>query len=217
MSKENKVGTYLRNRLYDVVDLAGDIGLVGIIDYLGGFSIDHPMGDIAVGAGLQAGDATSSGKTSRLVSSVLAAGLSMCPDFAQLVASGDAETFLKGAGVKAIGYGAGALIGGFMSESVKRNYDGMIEVNALFKNEVEANQAHEYLKGIAKVGGYVRGSDSSVDEPQQTEKGYSLHARIIGKTPRMQEYLRPSLETYFSRTMEPLEAKVSDVVKVRGK
>jgi len=45
---------------------------------------------------------------------------------------------------------------------------------------------------------------------------YSLHARIIGKTPRMKEHLRPSLETYFSRTMEPLEAKVSDVVKVRG-
>jgi len=126
MSKENKVGKYLRNRLYDVVELAENVGLVGIIDYLGGFSIDHPMGDIAVGAGLQAGDAMSSGKTSRLVSSVIAAGLSMYPDFAQLAASGDAETFLKGAGVKAVGYGAGALIGSLISECLKRDYDGMV-------------------------------------------------------------------------------------------
>ena len=217
MSKKNKVGTYLENRLYDAVDLAGYVGLVGIIDYIGNFSIDHPMGDLAVGAGLQAGDAMSSGKTSRVVSSIIAAGLSIYPDFAQLAASGDAETFLKGAGVKAVGYGAGVVISVSISERLKRDYDGMVEVNALFKNETEANQAFEYLKGIVKVGGYVRGSDSSVDEPQQTEKGYSLHARIVGETPRMRKHLRPSLETYFSRTMEPLEARVSDIVKVRGK
>lgn len=213
--KKNKVGTCLKNRLYDIIDLAGNVGLVGIVDYIGGLSIDHPMGDIAVGAGLQAGDAISNGKTSRLVSSIVAAGLSTYPNFAQLAASGDAETFLKGVGVKAVGYGAGVVISGLFSEFSKKDYDGMVEVNALFRTETEANHAFEYLKGIVKVVQYIKGSSSSVDEPQQIEKGYSLHARIVGETPKMQEHLRPSLETYFSRTMGPLEAKVSDVVKIR--
>lgn len=173
------------------------------------------MEDIAVGAGLQAGYAISNGKTFGLVSSIIAAGLSMYPDFAQLAASGDAETFLKGAGVKFIGYGAGVFFSYLIHGLLENEYDGMIEVSALFRNEIEANQAFEYLKEIVKVGDYVRDSDSSIDEPQQTEKGYYLHARIVGKTSRMRKHLRPALETYFSRT-KPLEARVGDVVKIRG-
>ena len=64
--KENKVGMYLKNRLDDIVDLTENIGLVGMIDFLGGFSIDNPISDIAGGAGLQAGDAILSENKYRL-------------------------------------------------------------------------------------------------------------------------------------------------------
>ncbi len=214
--KENKVGMYLKNRLEDIVDLTENVGLVGIIDFLLGFSIDNPLGDIATGAGLQAGDALSSGKTYRLVSSTVAVGLSMCPDFVQLAESGDAETFLKGAGVKALNYMGGIIIGGLLNELIRSNYDGIVEVNAFFRNETEANKAFEYVKGVIKIGDYVRRFVSSVDDLQQIEDGYLLHAIIVDKTSKIQKYLKPSLEDYFSKTMEPLETKISDVVKIRG-
>ncbi len=123
MIRENKIGKYLKDRLYDFVDLSLNLGIAGVIDYIGGFNIDHPMQDIAFGAGLQAGFAISERKTSRLVSSVIALGLSMYPNFSQLAFSGDAETFLKGAGIKIVGYGAGAVISTFTGRLARRKYE----------------------------------------------------------------------------------------------
>ncbi|MBI4144034.1 hypothetical protein HY486_02205 [Candidatus Woesearchaeota archaeon] len=214
-NKENTLIKGLKNRLYDGVDLAGNIGFVGVIDFLWGFSIDSPMEDIAIGAGLQAGEAMSKDTTSRLVSSITATGVSMYPDFAHLFASGDAEIFLKGAGVKAVCYGVGIITHAVLTGCVKGQYNGMIEVNATFECETQAKQACEYIKGLVNVGEYIRRPDSIVDDLQKTRGVYSLHARIIGKTSEMQKFLKPALTKYFSKTTVPLEAKVSDVVNIK--
>ncbi len=217
MTKKSKVGESLKNRLYDLASLATNTGIVGIIEYFGGFSIDHPLEDIAIGAGLSGGEAMSYGRAPRFVSSIVAAGLSMYTDFAQLAASGDTDAFLQGAGIKAVCYGAGAFISGSITYFNKSVYDGLVEVHALFKDEAESNEAFEYLQELVKAVEYISTNESAVHEPQQTEKGYRLHARMIGVADQMQSYLRPSLESYFSNTLKSLETKVSDVVITRRK
>ena len=108
--KKKEIKEILKTGLDDFVNLAEKIGLAGIVDYAGGFSIDHPMGDIAVGSGLSGCKAYYNNDNRRLSESVIALFFSMYPQFSNLVQTGEWDNLVMGIGTKIVGYSTGFLL-----------------------------------------------------------------------------------------------------------
>ena len=212
--KNKSVGKFFKNRIYNLIALSAYMGFIGIFDYLIGLKLDHPMGDIAIGSGFLAGEARVEEDISKGIYSLAGLTTSIYPEITTLMASGNIETFLKTAGLKLVGYGAGAVISANIAYMIVSKYNSMLEIDVTFSDEKKANEAHKFISEVVEKSDYIRGKESSVDEPAVYGNEYKVHARVVGKEKQLTEAFRYALDTYFIGNI-PSEKFISGIIKLR--
>lgn len=94
-------------------------GIVTIIDWFGGRSIDHPFDDIAIGSGMAGGHNIGKGKAAGVAASLTALAGSVAPYVLEYTQNGDLKYLGINIGIKAAEYSIGAVIGYIFSDDGK--------------------------------------------------------------------------------------------------
>jgi len=213
----------LINQLESIIEVAAITGVAAGIDYIGGNGINHPMGDLAIGAGFAVGMNHmfyKKIKLSNFVVPFLAAGASIYPDIAKFLNSGESVELAKSMGTQFGVFGVGAFIGSLLGFHIKDNEEkenkySRHEIYAEFKEKTPSIRGYEHLNRVMIQTPYILQKDSAIRWGEKPEdKIFYLNADIVGLEEKMNDDFIPKIEEYLSNTLNSLSTDISEGFRV---
>ena len=236
-----KKRNFFYKTLRETTTLIGCVGFIGALDYLGGiwkfvetdgasgssgFIIDHPMVDIAIGSGINAGLSLKYRSTYGMITSLMGLGISIYPNLVSLGENTDLQCLIRGVAGKVFAFGAATFISSLESDHREEDkqekiskrpvrYDGFLQLDADLGSKIEADRLKGFLESVVNSndeGSYINPENSLVGEIIRDDNIFRLNAKIYGKSSNLESELMPKLNQY-KESLKTGDIFVSPVVK----